>query len=366
MNKIVNTVIIALAMMMCGCSDSSLKIPVVKGKVYDTEGNLINAHGGNIMEHDGLFYWYGEHRGKGFPGLYQKGVTCYTSPDLINWENRGVVLKVSNKKGSPIEEGGIIERPKVVYNPVTKKFVMWFHNELKGQGYAAANAAVAVADSPTGPFTFVTSGRVNPGIYPVNYADDIKGKEWSDSLESWSPDWLDAVKEGMLIERDLQDGQMARDMTIFVDDDGKAYHIYSSEENLTLHIAELNLNYTRHTGKYIRVAPGGHNEAPTMFKHGGKYWMITSGCTGWSPNEARLLSADSIMGEWTVHPNPCRGQKADKTFGAQGSYVMNINGNLTFMADIWKPKNLDESSYMWLPIQFDKEGVPYITFDTEI
>lgn len=46
---------------------------------------------------------------------------------------------------------------------------------------------------------------------------------------------------------------MARDMNLFVDDDGKAYHIYSSEENSTLHIAELDPTYTGYTGKYIRV-----------------------------------------------------------------------------------------------------------------
>jgi len=32
---------------------------------------------------------------------------------------------------------------------------------------------------------------------------------------------------------------MAREMTLFVDDDGKAYHIYSSEENSTTHISLL-------------------------------------------------------------------------------------------------------------------------------
>ena len=43
------------------------------------------------------------------------------------------------------------------------------------------------------------------------------------------------------------DGQMSRDMTLFVDGDGTAYHIYSSEENLTLHIAELSDDYLSNT-----------------------------------------------------------------------------------------------------------------------
>ena len=75
----------------------------------------------------------------------------------------------------------------------------------------------------------------------------------------------------MFVKRDLEGGQMSRDMTLFVDDDGKAYHIYSSEDNLTLQIAELSDDYLSHTGKYIRIFPGGHNEAPAIFKKDGIY-----------------------------------------------------------------------------------------------
>ncbi len=42
---------------------------------------------------------------------------------------------------------------------------------------------------------------------------------------------------------------MARDMNLFVDDDGIAYHIYSSEENSTLHISQLTDDYTSYSGK---------------------------------------------------------------------------------------------------------------------
>ena len=80
--------------------------PIVNGEVFpDTEGNHINAHGGAIMEHDGTYYWYGEHRGEGRPGKGQRGVACYTSTDLRNWTNRGIVLSVTDEADSPIEEG---------------------------------------------------------------------------------------------------------------------------------------------------------------------------------------------------------------------------------------------------------------------
>ena len=161
----------------------------------------------------------------------------------------------------------------------------------------------------------------------------------------------------------MEGGQMSRDMTLFVDDDGKAYHIYSSEDNLTLQIAELSDDYLSHTGKYIRIFPGGHNEAPAIFKKDGIYWMITSGCTGWEPNKARLLTATSILGEWKQLPNPCVGENADKTFGGQSTYVLPLQGTekqFIFMADSWRPESLADSRYIWLPVRFDEKGIPFI------
>ena len=152
---------------------------------------------------------------------------------------------------------------------------------------------------------------------------------------------------------------MARDMTLFVDDDGKAYHIFSSEENMTLHIAELTADYLHHTGRYTRVAPGGQNEAPAIFKKDGTYWMITSGCTGWAPNEARMFSAKSIWGPWTQHPNPCVGPGADKTFGGQSTYILPYGDRFIFMADIWRPNYPRDARYIWLPIDFE-QGKPVV------
>lgn len=338
---------------------------IASGKVWrDTDGNVINAHGGGVLFHDGTYYWFGEHRpSNGF--TTEVGVMCYSSTDLLNWKNEGVALSVSSEKGSDIEKGCIMERPKVIYNEKTGKFVMWLHLELKGQGYGPARAAVAVSDSPTGPYRFIRSGRVNPGVYPLNMTKKERKRKWDNSRYEkwWTPEWYEAIKGGMFVQRDLQEGQMSRDMTLFVDDDGKAYHIYSSEDNLTLQIAELADDYLSHTGRYIRIFPGGHNEAPAIFKKDGTYWMVTSGCTGWEPNKARLLTASSIFGEWKQLPNPCVGKDADKTFGGQSTYILPLAGKkdaFVFMADMWRPKSLADSRYIWLPIQFDDKNVPYI------
>lgn len=338
------------------------------GEIWpDNQGVHVNAHGGGVLYHDGTYYWYGENKSDSTSSA-MVGIMCYSSKNLTDWNNEGAVLPVVlNDSTSDIVQGCVMERPKVIYNEKTKKFVMWFHLELKGKGYAAARSAVAISDSPTGPFKYIRSERINPGVLPfdmnetqramLDTLDAEKYKEW------WTPMWYEAIHKGLFVKHDLQGGQMARDMQLFVDEDGKAYHIYSSEDNLTLQIAELSDDYLTHTGKYVRMAPAGHNEAPAIFKKSdGTYWMITSGCTGWDPNEARMFSAPSIWGPWTQHPNPCRGKKSEITFGGQSTYVLPVPGKkdaFIFMADIWRPKHPSDARYIWLPIQFEN-GVPYI------
>lgn len=337
------------------------------GEIWpDNQGVHVNAHGGGVLYHKGTYYWYGENKSDTTSSA-MVGIMCYSSRNLYDWKKEGVALPVVlDDTSSDITQGCIMERPKVIYNKKTKKFVMWFHLELKGKGYAAARSAVAVSDTPQGPFKYIRSERINPGKLPFDMTE--KQREMLDTLDAdkykqwWTPVWYEAIDKGLFVKRDLQGGQMARDMQLFVDDDGKAYHIYSSEDNLTLQIAELSDDYLSHTGKYIRIAPAGHNEAPAIFKRNGEYWMITSGCTGWSPNEARMFSAPSIWGPWKKHPNPCRGPKSEITFGGQSTYVLPVAGEkdaFIFMADIWRPKHPSDARYIWLPIQFEN-GVPYV------
>ncbi len=331
----------------------------------DQDGKHINAHGGGILFHKGTYYWFGEHKGEKSNNAYV-GVTVYSSGDLYNWKNEGVAYKVDDNAAHLTKRGSVIERPKVIYNKRTKQFVMYFHLELAGQGYGAAYAAVAVSDKVTGPYTFLRASRVNPGYWPLNIPDGerILRINPDDYKDWWTPKWRAAVEKGWFVQQHLYGGQMSRDMTLFVDDDDKAYHIYASEENLTLHIAELSDDYTQHTGKYIRVLPAGHNEAPAIFKRKGRYYMITSGCTGWDPNAARLLVADHIMGDWKLLPNPCVGDGAEKTFQSQGTYIVPVAGKkdaFIFMADRWTPKKPIDGRYVWLPIRFEND-LPVLTW----
>ena len=350
---------------------SHAKGEIRSGQLWpDNHGVHVNAHGGGILYHRGTYYWFGEHKAENTSNA-MVGVTCYSSKNLTDWKNEGVALAVSDEQGSDIEKGCILERPKVIYNAKTRKFVMWFHLELKGLGYRAARAGVAVADKVTGPYHFLRSQRVNAYRYPLNVTESEKAAmaklQPKDYAEWWTPKWRRAIEKGLFLQRDLSTGQMARDQTVHVDDDGKAYHIFSSEDNLTLQIAELSEDYTFHTGRFVRVAAGGQNEAPAIFKKDGTYWMITSGCTGWEPNKARMFSARDIMGPWKQHESPCVGPKADLTFGGQSTYVLKVEGRrdaFIFMADIWRPKHPSDARYIWLPIDF-KNGLPVVEWRDE-
>lgn len=350
---------------------SHAKGEIRSGELWpDNHGVHVNAHGGGILYHRGTYYWFGEHKAENTSNA-MVGVTCYSSKNLTDWKNEGVALAVSDEQGSDIEKGCILERPKVIYNAKTRRFVMWFHLELKGLGYRAARAGVAVADKVTGPYHFLRSQRVNAYRYPLNVTESEKAAmaklQPKDYAEWWTPKWRRAIEKGLFLQRDLSTGQMARDQTVYVDDDGKAYHIFSSEDNLTLQIAELSEDYTFHTGRFVRVAAGGQNEAPAIFKKDGTYWMITSGCTGWEPNKARMFSARDIMGPWKQHESPCVGPKADLTFGGQSTYVLKVEGRrdaFIFMADIWRPKHPSDARYIWLPIDF-KNGLPVVEWRDE-
>ena len=80
-----------------------------------------------------------------------------------------------------------------------------------------------------------------------------------------------------------------------------------------------------------------------------------------------MFSAKSIWGPGKQHPTPFVGtatgynnMPANKTFGAQGTFIYQMNGKPIFMADIWNPRHLSQSLHLWLPIEFDTNDVPII------
>ena len=103
-------------------------------------------------------------------------------------------------------------------------------------------------------------------------------------------------------------------------------------------------------------------EAPAPWKWKGKYYIITSACTGWAPNEASYAVADSPLGPWTEHANPFVGEGAKTTFDSQSTFVYPLGGDrFLYMGDRWKPADLADSRYIWLPFTMKSDG----TFNVE-
>ena len=308
----------------------------------DTEGRHIEAHGGGILLYNGTYYWYGEDHRDGVPGGYcgnMRGMPCYSSKDLYNWKFEGFAMP---KEYFPVEyqDKGVCQRPKVIYNARTKKFVMWGHfDDLDCD--TLTNAGIAISDKPTGPFKMVKVCR------PIQYDYGMQDKR---------------RKEDKL-------GNCYRDMNLFVDDNGKAYTIYASESNRTMYVVRLNDEYTDIERPAIlgqtwcRAIPDKYQEAPAVFKYNGKYYMITSAQTGWDPNPSSCYVADNMLGPWQYTGNPWVGTEANTSFRTQSTCVFHAPGKkdncFIFMSDRWNGQKLMDSRHIWQPLVIRKDG----TFD---
>lgn len=303
----------------------------------DTNGERIEAHGGGILLVGNTYYWYGENHRLG--GGNKTGISAYSSTDLRHWKNEGVVLP---KDSLPVRyrDGGVAERPKVIFNRSTGMYVMWMH--LDAKRYADASAGVAVSRSPSGPFRVARIFR--PIHYDYGYGTgDTQTREREDSL-----------------------GNTFRDMALFQDDDGSAYVAYASESNKTLYAVRLSDDYTdvvRPAAEGItwaRLFPGARREAPAPFKVGGSYYMITSAQSGWTPNAARYHVAEHFLGPWRTLGNPVVGPDSATTFRSQSAYVLpapTICARcFVYMGDRWESRALDKSTYVWLPFMVRDDG----------
>ncbi|MGW3408571.1 RICIN domain-containing protein [Streptomyces sp. NPDC000888] len=285
----------------------------------DTSGNALHAHGGGVIKVGTYYYWFGEHRNADNTFQY---VDAYRSTDLKNWEFRNHVLTQSS--ASELASANI-ERPKVMYNASTGKFVMWMHKE-NGTDYSEARAAVAVSDTVDGNYTWQGSFR------PLGT-------------------------------------HMSRDITVFVDTDGTGYMISAARENYDLQIYRLTADYTGIAALVADPWHNGHREAPALFKRNGVYFMLTSGATGWSPNQQQYATATSITGPWTAMTNV----GDSTTFGSQTAYVLPVQGtsgtSYLYMGDRWGNAfggTVNDSRYVWLPLTFPTSTTMSMSWSPEV
>jgi len=291
-------------------------LPLVNGIQWaDTTGKPIQAHGGGMIKVGADYYWFGENRNSN--GSFY-AVSSYRSRDLRNWEFRNHALRsTSHDELEPAN----IERPKVVYNASTGKYVMWMHWE-NGVNYGEARAAVATASTVDGDYSYQGSFR------PLSASD--------------------VVDHG-------KPGYMSRDCGLFVDDDQKAYFISASNENYDLNLYLLTPDYLKVEKLAAVLFKGGHREAPALFKRNGTYFLLTSGATGWDPNQAAYATSSSLTSGWSAMKNVGDGN----TFYSQSTYVLPVQGSAgtayLYMGDRWAGAwggRVNDSTYIWQPITF--------------
>lgn len=294
----------------------------------DTNGNKVHAHGGQLTKEGDYYYLIGEHRvGNG-------KVAAYRTKDFKEWEFRGILLSLDSisvkhpymttsldldipTQKARIGNGCNIERPKVIYSKLIKKYVMWMHWEMPSD-YKEARCAIAVCDTIDGEYTYY--GSFNP------------------------------------------EGFMSRDCTLFVDDDDTAYFISSARDNKDLHIYKLSIDYLTIDHKVRTLWPGQHREAPTFFKKDGKYYCLSSACTGWTPNQSSYAYCDTIDGTYTLRKD----FGDETTFRSQPTWVIKENDTYYYVADRWAgTEGYFNSEYVILPIGFNGDEA-YIKFEDEI
>lgn len=268
----------------------------------DNRGKPIQAHGGGILKFDDVYYWFGEDRSPDNDPNYRYAA-CYSSTNLAQWTFRGQVVKLSDPEN--LGRRWVLERPKVFYNAGTKKFVMYAHIDGRG-GYRFASVAVLTCDTVDGNYKY---------------------------LKSFQPF-----------------GNQSRDIGQFVDDDGAAYLISEDRPN-GFHIYKLSDDYLT-LEKDVCLIPE-HLEGGALVHYHGLYYVTGSHLTGWRPNPDVYATAKSLAGPWSQFRNIAPPET--NTYGSQSTMLLKVVGSKTtsviFMGDIWEPRSLWDSRYLWMPLK---------------
>lgn len=270
------------------------------GQVWlDTEGKRIQAHGGSVITVGDTFYWYGENKEKttGKDEIWHWGVRCYSSKDLYNWKDEGIIIPPDLKDpASPLYPASMMDRPHIIYNERTGKYVAW----LKIMGEPSFFAVLA-ADHILGPYTMV-----NPRENPC--------------------------------------GLFVGDFDLAVDPETKDAYVISEKPHTSVYCARLNREYTHasegYSEHFSHVGPPESREAPAHFVRNGIHYLITSGTTGYFPNESEAAWSKDWHGPYTVQENPHVNDPSKTSFGSQISSVFKHPWKKDLyiaLGDRWRP-----------------------------
>jgi hypothetical protein len=268
---------------------------------YDTDGNLINVRSGALRKFGDLYYWYG-----GAPNDHNQ--TCYSSPDLVHWTYKGIVLTTT----------GDANRMDILYNATTKQYVIFL--KYIGNG---AYFGIATGSTPDGQFTFKS--------------------------------------------QTLVDGFVIGDMSMYQDDDGTAYLAYvwwGTGTNKAHGIYRLSADYLT-LDKQMYLWNQGSREAPHMFKRNGVYYYGVSETNGIQPSATRYYTATNLTGPWTAEAMVTT-PGSTTTYETQCDFVFPFTGaqGTVYMldADRWIPTAGFQGDYLWLPFEFNTGLIPEMDY----
>lgn len=276
----------------------------------DNRGQQIQAHGGGMFLWKGIYYWFGEDRSPS-NDPDKRFVACYSSKDLVHWTFRRQVVAWTDPEN--LGPHWVLERPKVFHNPRTGKFVLYAH--LDDAHYKVARVAVAVSDRIDGDYHYVKSFR------PLD--------------------------------------RESRDIGQFVDDDGAAYLIFESRPTKGFFIAKLSEDYLSVVQQVALVeAP---LEGGALVHFHGLYYAIGSHMTGWRPNPNVYATSPTLSGPWSSFRDIAPPET--NTYNSQSTMLLKVVGSkqtaVIFMADQWRPQQLWDSRYLWMPVEIG-DGALYL------
>lgn len=297
------------------------------GQIWnDTSGKAINVHAGYIVYEDGYYYWIGDSR----TGNECNGVGCYRSKDLYNWTNRGLIIPLSGKISEDnwdLAKGRNLYRPKILYNELTKKWIIWAVWE--NMEVTITKSCRLVSDHMEGDYDLYDISCVN--------------------------------------------GILSRDYTLFKDDtDGRVYFIGAVNTNADILGVQLNDDYLDGTSNASIILDGVKYETPAIFKMYDMYFGLFSGCTYWKPNRSRWAYSYNMLEGWSYERvftdvtgsgiEFCVDDVKGTTYDSQSAFVFKVGGDdqkLVYVGDRWDENNLESSKQVWLPISM-RSGYPTI------
>jgi hypothetical protein len=321
----------------------------------DTDGNPIFSQGGGIFDFEDpqtgelTHYWYGP-RYTGAVDYYNNptnpiltggdtfvAVAAYSSQDLVNWNYEGDVLTRDQVDSFTDVGTGIatwVGRMGVAYVAELGKYALFSQHGIRVDGQSSSNSRefVAVSDSPIGPF--IADRRLDMTEYAGSQMTTGTG-----------------------------------DQTVFTDDDGTSYLLYSKGSGRNrIWISEIGAV----DGKVdfvntAKIYDGYGREGNSMFKYDGKYYVTASDLFGWNASRPYYLVSDNVFGPYTPANNMQKipGGEADFGHVTQTGFYYTVKGTqqdtVIYAGDRWADFAGNGLGYnQWVPMSFDNAGTPYL------